>query len=344
MATRHRTPLNPIEQCRSKLGSAWLHFPQFELLFLFYAFEGAVASQVAVIRQADCPEVFFTAIVALVSDECGMDVRITQTLIRSLSCPASSLSLKSCLFPRHVMPFLRLVSLLPPFPPCLCPAPLPSADACASVAHNLCTRSPQRAGHLQSSTLRRNRRRRSRNAGSVQNVLGRGPQPVLVGRQGPVGNGANYGQGRADGGRRIPDRFRAGVRGLYQERRVVCAVLPCPGVAVGHKSRLGRDAEGRTGGSGPHGSTQVIPHGVHTLRTVSAAKNPCRLTILGVTSLKLRLGLEYFACFGPVIITSIPLSIISLFSCLIVNLVGGGRVCGCPRGRQLSSALLVLRH
>lgn len=67
VATRHPGRVNPIEHCRSKSGSAWLHFPHVELMFLFFAFEGAVASQVAVIHEWACPEVVVTAIAALVS-------------------------------------------------------------------------------------------------------------------------------------------------------------------------------------------------------------------------------------------------------------------------------------
>lgn len=57
---------NPILTCRRKSRSIWLHFPHLELLFLFWAFEGAVAAQVSAIRTAECPWVFWLALAALV--------------------------------------------------------------------------------------------------------------------------------------------------------------------------------------------------------------------------------------------------------------------------------------
>lgn len=59
--------INPIEECRNRSHSAWLHFPHVELVFLFFAFEGAIASQVSAIHTAGCPEIIASAGVALVS-------------------------------------------------------------------------------------------------------------------------------------------------------------------------------------------------------------------------------------------------------------------------------------
>lgn len=61
-----QTEQNPILTCRRKSRSIWLHFPHLELLFLFWAFEGAVAAQVSAIRTAECPWVFWLALAALV--------------------------------------------------------------------------------------------------------------------------------------------------------------------------------------------------------------------------------------------------------------------------------------
>lgn len=58
--------LSPVATCREHSRSAWLHFPHVELMFLFFAFQGAVASQVSVLRDSGCPEVFYTAVAALV--------------------------------------------------------------------------------------------------------------------------------------------------------------------------------------------------------------------------------------------------------------------------------------
>lgn len=59
--------LSPVAECRDRSRSAWLHFPHMELVFLFFAFEGVVASQASALRNARCPGMFFTAMVVLVS-------------------------------------------------------------------------------------------------------------------------------------------------------------------------------------------------------------------------------------------------------------------------------------
>lgn len=59
--------LSPVATCREHSTSAWLHFPHVELVVLFFAFEGAVASFAAAMRHSECPEIFYTALVALVS-------------------------------------------------------------------------------------------------------------------------------------------------------------------------------------------------------------------------------------------------------------------------------------
>ena len=68
VATRRRTRLNmnKIAECRERSQSAWLHFPHVELVFLLFAFEGAVAAQVAAVRENASPVVFVLAIAALV--------------------------------------------------------------------------------------------------------------------------------------------------------------------------------------------------------------------------------------------------------------------------------------
>lgn len=57
--------LDPVATCRKHFTSAWVYFPHVELLFLFFAFGGAVASQAAALR-ASCPEIFVPAGLALV--------------------------------------------------------------------------------------------------------------------------------------------------------------------------------------------------------------------------------------------------------------------------------------
>ena len=58
-----------VAACRERSRPACLHFPHLELMFLFFAFEGAVASQTRAIGGGYEPwsTVFFLALVTLVS-------------------------------------------------------------------------------------------------------------------------------------------------------------------------------------------------------------------------------------------------------------------------------------
>lgn len=67
VVTRVESRLSPVAECREHSTSAWLHFPHVELVVLFFAYEGAVASQVSALREGGCPSVMITAAVALVS-------------------------------------------------------------------------------------------------------------------------------------------------------------------------------------------------------------------------------------------------------------------------------------
>lgn len=60
--------LNLVLDCRDQSSSPWLHFPHIELVFLFFAFEGAIASEVSALRNSRCPWVTITAVTVLVSD------------------------------------------------------------------------------------------------------------------------------------------------------------------------------------------------------------------------------------------------------------------------------------
>lgn len=64
---RGESRLSPVATCRQHSTSAWLHFPHVELVVLFFAFEGAVASFASAMRHSECPEFFYAALVALVS-------------------------------------------------------------------------------------------------------------------------------------------------------------------------------------------------------------------------------------------------------------------------------------
>lgn len=59
--------LSPVAACREQSTSVWLHFPHVELVVLFFAFEGAVASFASAMRHSGCPEIFYTALAAMVS-------------------------------------------------------------------------------------------------------------------------------------------------------------------------------------------------------------------------------------------------------------------------------------
>lgn len=65
--TRVESRLSPVAECREHSTSAWLHFPHVELVVLFFAFEGAVATQISVLREGGCPSVTIAAAAALVS-------------------------------------------------------------------------------------------------------------------------------------------------------------------------------------------------------------------------------------------------------------------------------------
>lgn len=62
-----RDRVSLIPKCREYSQSLWLHYPHVELLFLFFALLGAVASQVSAIRANECPEIFISASAAVVT-------------------------------------------------------------------------------------------------------------------------------------------------------------------------------------------------------------------------------------------------------------------------------------
>ena len=57
-----------LSACRDRSTSAWLYFPHIELMFLLFAFEGAVAAGVAALRESRCPWVIVVAAASLVSE------------------------------------------------------------------------------------------------------------------------------------------------------------------------------------------------------------------------------------------------------------------------------------
>eukprot|EP00904_Undaria_pinnatifida_P013952 jgi/Undpi1/9688/HiC_scaffold_27.g12144.m1 len=79
--TRDESRLNPLSVCRDRSQAAWLHFPHIELLFLFFAFEGAVATEVAVLRDSRCPWVIIVSATALILYPVLMFVMVCRTII-----------------------------------------------------------------------------------------------------------------------------------------------------------------------------------------------------------------------------------------------------------------------
>lgn len=65
--SRPKTRRALLTECRDRSRSAWLYFPHIELLFLLFAFEGAVASQLGALRDGGCPWVLYMACAAMVS-------------------------------------------------------------------------------------------------------------------------------------------------------------------------------------------------------------------------------------------------------------------------------------
>ena len=67
-STMYRPSLSAIAKCREKSNFARLHFPHIELMFILYAFEGAVVAELSAIRHGECYLVFFLALAAFVSN------------------------------------------------------------------------------------------------------------------------------------------------------------------------------------------------------------------------------------------------------------------------------------
>eukprot|EP00903_Cladosiphon_okamuranus_P009469 g9024.t1 len=85
-ATRKATRLNmrKIAECRERSQSAWLHFPHVELVFLLFAFEGAVSAQVAAVRENPSALVFILAISTFVLYPVLMIVMVSRSFLRKV--------------------------------------------------------------------------------------------------------------------------------------------------------------------------------------------------------------------------------------------------------------------
>ncbi|CAB1104649.1 unnamed protein product [Ectocarpus sp. CCAP 1310/34] len=63
---RQRKSMGRVLECRQLSQSPWLHYPHLELIFLFFAFEGAVTSQVSALRSTSSSKLYYAALVTLV--------------------------------------------------------------------------------------------------------------------------------------------------------------------------------------------------------------------------------------------------------------------------------------
>lgn len=70
---RERWMSKMVATCRDRSESLWLHYPHVELVFLFFAFQGATTSCMSAMRHARCPALFFAAVSFMVSG--GLSVR-----------------------------------------------------------------------------------------------------------------------------------------------------------------------------------------------------------------------------------------------------------------------------
>ncbi|CAM9702642.1 unnamed protein product, partial [Laminaria digitata] len=72
--------LSMVSVCRDRSTSAWLHFPHVELMFLLFAFEGAVAAGVSALRESRCPWVILVAATAFLLYPVFMFVMVCRTI------------------------------------------------------------------------------------------------------------------------------------------------------------------------------------------------------------------------------------------------------------------------
>ncbi|CAN0101373.1 unnamed protein product, partial [Scytosiphon promiscuus] len=90
-----RLNMKKIAECREKSQSAWLHFPHVELVFLIFAFEGAVVAQVSAIRENDSLVVLCLAIASLLLFPVLMTAMVTRTFFSKVK-PDDLIVFKPC--------------------------------------------------------------------------------------------------------------------------------------------------------------------------------------------------------------------------------------------------------
>ncbi|CAB1096724.1 unnamed protein product [Ectocarpus sp. CCAP 1310/34] len=77
--TRPGNSIGQVSDCRELSQSPWLHYPHLELIFLFFAFEGAVTSQMAALRSANSSTILYAAVATLVLYPLLMVVMVART-------------------------------------------------------------------------------------------------------------------------------------------------------------------------------------------------------------------------------------------------------------------------
>ncbi|CAN0228204.1 unnamed protein product [Ectocarpus sp. 6 AP-2014] len=84
--------LGPVAKCRDRSKSLWIHFPHVELLFILYAFQGALAAQIDVLRHGSGALVPVAAIALVVYPVLVLGVMLRVIFARVLPPVATGLA------------------------------------------------------------------------------------------------------------------------------------------------------------------------------------------------------------------------------------------------------------
>ncbi|CAN0446102.1 unnamed protein product, partial [Ectocarpus sp. 12 AP-2014] len=84
--------LGPVAKCRDRSKSLWIHFPHVELLFILYAFQGALAAQIDVLRNGSGALVPVAAIAMVVYPVLVLGVMLRVIFVRVLPPVATGLA------------------------------------------------------------------------------------------------------------------------------------------------------------------------------------------------------------------------------------------------------------
>ncbi|CAM9688565.1 unnamed protein product [Ectocarpus fasciculatus] len=84
--------LGPVAKCRDRSKSLWIHFPHVELLFILYAFQGALAAQIDVLRHGSGALVPVAAIALVVYPVFVLGVMLRVIFVRVLPSTATGMA------------------------------------------------------------------------------------------------------------------------------------------------------------------------------------------------------------------------------------------------------------